>query len=126
MPGGVRRLEQGLHRLGHVALAPMRLAQPVAEFGRLVFAEGEADDADETAIEGDGVGPLVGALGDDLDKADAVGPRIGARQACQHLGDVAVVGEPHQVRHVAADGRAQHQPLGLDPAGQHVARRGVS
>ena len=58
--GCERRLEQALHRLGHDALAPMRLAQPVAELGRLALMIGEPDNADELVVDGDGVRPLVG------------------------------------------------------------------
>ena len=75
------------------ALAPVGLAQPIAELGRPVLEEGEADDADELAVERDGIGPLVGPLREDLDEADGIGPGVGAGQARQLFGDRLVVGE---------------------------------
>ena len=88
-------IDQGACRFGHVALAPERLAQPIAELGRFALVVGEADDADQVAVERDGVGPLVGPLRHDLDEAHGVCARIGAaacgpacsrRSCCQRAG----------------------------------------
>ena len=52
--GALRCLDQAARRFGHQALAPMLLAQPIAELRRLALMVGEADDADQPLIEGEG------------------------------------------------------------------------
>ena len=128
--GGEGGVEQRLHRLAHDSPCPSA-ARPassrVRAAGRCEI--GEADDADELVVEGDRIGPLVGALREDLDEGDARRPACRDWAAAPAPRAIArVVGQPHQVGHVAADRRAQHQPRRLDAcrAGRRAAaaRRG--
>src|SRR5262249_32727848 len=109
-----RMVDQRAHRLGRVAFAPERLAEPVAERGRAV-AKLDAAGADQRVVrQRDDVLLLVRAFVRPADPVLRVAELVRMRNARRVLGDVAVVGERRDHFSVPEARRAQDQPRGLE------------
>ncbi|CAH2403830.1 conserved hypothetical protein [Mesorhizobium ventifaucium] len=110
LEGEVDERMRGLRR---IAALPVGLADPVAELQPAIGGV-EAGTTDESFGTGkrQGIGDPGPARHRHRQEDACLGLAIGVRHAGQHFGDVAVVGEHHQLLDIAFARRPQDQPLG--------------
>src|SRR5882724_5559334 len=112
-------VDQGARRLGGIAVAPIRYAQPVADLGRFAWLHPHAADSDQRIVrKRDRKCDLGLALLEITEEAFGVRERVGMRDSCRVLGDAAVVGERRNGGRVFAPWCAQMQPCGCQYGGR--------
>src|SRR5665811_2266760 len=104
-----------MQRLGGIALAPKRQAEPVAELRRLILLQHHATGADDRSVaqrdqEHRLAAGLVGAGNETL----GIRHFVRMRNARRVFGDAAVVGERRYRFSVLEARRAQGKPLGIE------------
>ena len=102
-------IHQRAGRLGGVAVAPPRLADPVADLGLLRLAGDVAYGADQFAVPLDAAHELV--IADGRDPQVSVDQRIGVRNTRRHARDVPVASQHRNAAGVAGIDWAIRQTL---------------
>ncbi|MNT40391.1 hypothetical protein D3C72_1766980 [compost metagenome] len=96
---------------GGIAMAPIGLAQPIAELGQLAGEDMQPHRADIGALQQDRPGMFLAAAGNIFGEVPTVALVIGVRQARQDRVDGLIVGQRGHFRHMRQVRRDQHEAI---------------